>query len=92
MKALLQRKNQPSPAVLEELFKGRQEVLKQIEAREITLGPHSNELGAQELRHRLLDRNYHGEFLPMVCDHCYTDLWQAREDKIVSCPGCGWVP
>lgn len=73
------------------MYTHRMKILEAIEAKKISIGPNGNELHALELRHLIRDRTYRGSFLPMVCDHCYSDLWQ-DQNKVVSCPGCGWVP
>lgn len=92
MKTAAQPKRQyESSAKLEELYRKRLKTLDEIESKDIVIGPNGNELRSQELRHLIRSPNYHGSFLPMVCDHCYSDLWQDQE-KVISCPGCGWVP
>ena len=91
MEATQRKYRQPSPAVVDRLYQERTEILGAIEARVDSIGASGNEMVRQELRCRIRDRNYLGEFLPMVCDHCYSELWQDKETKVVSCPGCGWV-
>lgn len=91
MSAAHRKQNQETPQELESSFQQRLVILDRIESKQITAGPHGSELRSQELRHLLRERNYRGDFLLPVCDHCYSDLWQPK-DGPVTCPGCGWLP
>lgn len=86
MRGVAKKKEQP-PALLESLYQERMAILTTIEDKQ--LEP-MNELLVQELGHIIRDRTHQGEFAPMVCDHCYSDLWLSKGSKQLSCPGCGW--
>ena len=74
----------------ERAFQTRMSLLRDIESHTINPHSHDGDLLRQELRHRIRDRNYRGFFLPMVCDHCHSNLWQPRDEKYLGCTGCGW--